>query len=393
MVGPIPPHPGGGAISRLQLASGFAKAGNETCVVAPITTESFQCGDRTAACHPEIRVVRYPLRNFERHPFRPPPKEFEREERACIESLFPVLVSSFAPDLTVIGRESCVRYVPRLAEEHQLPSVLLVRGSPTHYIIDGKFPPTEAERVLREFRRVDGIIAVSRHLANGLRRLGFENVRYIRNGIDTRQFQPTRPSECVRKGMGIESDGIVVLVPANLHARKRPLDVVRSAEVALRRNPNFVYVMAGTGTERAEAERLCEEKGMTERFRFLGWVDYERMPELVNAADIVVMASDAEGMARSYLEAMACGRLLIASNIPPAREVVEDGVNGLLFRVGDYEHLAERTLEAAADPALREEIGRRARECVTGWTVESVVPQYLQEFESVVSRRELRPAV
>lgn len=393
MVGPIPPHPGGGAISRLQLASGFAKAGNEICVIAPITEETLRGGDRTAASSPEIRVVRYLLRNFERHPFRPAPEEFEREERASIESLFPVLVRSFAPDLVVVGRESFARYVPRLAEEHRLPSVLLVRGSPTHYIIDGKFPPNETERLLREFRRVDQLISVSRHLADGLRGLGFENVSHIRNGIDTRQFQPGPPSHALLRELAIEPDSTVVLVPANLHARKRPLDVVRSAEVTLRQNRKLVYVMAGTGTEREKVERDCATKGLTERFRFLGWVDYKRMPELMNVADIVVVASDAEGLARAYLEAMACGRLLIASDIPPAREVVEDGVNGLLFRVGDFEHLAARTVEAAAHPALRDEIGQRAREAVAGWTVEGIVPQYVREFKNVVSRHELCPAV
>lgn len=388
MVGAIPPNPGGGSISRLQITSGLARAGHDVCVVAPITADSLAGGDRTAAAHPEIRVVRYPMSSFHLITNTAPPDDHVNEERDQVASLFPVVVRSFAPDVVVIGRESFAYFVPRLAEEYRLPSVQLLRGSPTDYIVDGRFPADETERLLGEFRRVDWLIAVSRHMADGLRRMGFENVTFIRNGIDTEQFRPGPPSGTLRTELGIEEGATMVLVPAHMNARKRPEDVVRSAELALRQNPNLVYVMAGNGVLRERVELLCAEKGLTEHFRFPGSFDYELMPDLMNTADIIVMASEAEGLARVYLEATACGRLLIASDIAAAREVIEDGVNGLLFRVGDYEHLAARTLEVAADRALRQEVGRRARERAVGWTLEGVIPQYERELERVVGAGE-----
>jgi glycosyltransferase involved in cell wall biosynthesis len=90
-------------------------------------------------------------------------------------------------------------------------------------------------------------------------------------------------------------------------------------------------------------------------------------------------------MSRACLEAMACERLLIASDIPAAREIVDEGVNGLLFRLGDVEHLAARTVEAAADPAMREAIGRRARAGVSHMSVDGVVPSYLHEFREAMA--------
>ena len=67
------------------------------------------------------------------------------------------------------------------------------------------------------------------------------------------------------------------------------------------------------------------------RVRFAGWIDYARMPDYINLGDIVVMPSESEGLARVYLEAQACARVLVASDIPPAREVVTEGETGLLF--------------------------------------------------------------
>jgi phosphatidylinositol alpha-mannosyltransferase len=84
---------------------------------------------------------------------------------------------------------------------------------------------------------------------------------------------------------------------------------------------------------------------------------------------------------------MACERLLIASDIPAAREVVEDGVTGRLFRLGDAAHLAALTLEAAADDDGRRAIGRRARASVRHRSVERAVPRYLRILEEVVAAR------
>ncbi len=150
--------------------------------------------------------------------------------------------------------------------------------------------------------------------------------------------------------------------------------------------------MAGVGVQRDEIERLCLEMGLSRAIRFLGSVDYERMPTLMNAADIVLMASESEGMARAYLEAMACERVLLASDIPSACEIVEDGVNGLSFRLGDVEHLAARTMRAAAAPARRAGIGRRARASVQHLSVERAVPLYLREFSETIAAAATLPS-
>ena len=392
LTGPVPPHPGGGAISRAQLASGFARAGHDVCVIAPITREALRDGDRFAAAHPELRVVRYVLNRFEQQPFRPPPGDFLREESGLVEPLVKELLESFRPDLVVVGRESFVRYVPKVVNAYGVPSVLLVRGSPTGHILRGQFPRDDAEQLLGEMRKVNKIIAVAKYLQEGLTTLRFRDVSYIPNAIDIDQFVRRPNSRHFLTSLGIDPQATVVLVPANLHQRKRPEDVVRSARLALQQRPDLVYLMAGVGVQRDEIERLCLEMGLSRAIRFLGWVDYERMPTLMNAADIVLMASESEGMARAYLEAMACERVLLASDIPSACEIVEDGVNGLLFRLGDVEHLAARTIEAAAAPARRAEIGRRARASVQHLSVERAVPLYLREFSETIAAAATLPS-
>jgi glycosyltransferase involved in cell wall biosynthesis len=89
------------------------------------------------------------------------------------------------------------------------------------------------------------------------------------------------------------------------------------------------------------------------------------------------MTSEAEGMARAYLETMASARPLIASDIAAARELVRDGVTGLLFAVGDHAALAGHILSLLDDPDRRRSMGNEARSatascrtaprCGAGW--------------------------
>ena len=127
------------------------------------------------------------------------------------------------------------------------------------------------------------------------------------------------------------------------------------------REPRLLFLIVGNDRLRGEMEEACVGAGIAGRFRFAGWVDQSESPRYLNLADMVVMPSQLEALSLVYLEAQACGRVLIASDIPAAREVIEDGVTGLLFPMGVIEAFSEKILLAAAQPGLRAAIGRRAR--------------------------------
>jgi glycosyltransferase involved in cell wall biosynthesis len=119
-------------------------------------------------------------------------------------------------------------------------------------------------------------------------------------------------------------------------------------------------------------------------------MDYARVPAYVNLTDIVVMPSETEGLARVYLETQVCERLLLASDIPAAREVIVDGETGLLFRTGDIDDLTAKTLLVAGDPELRTRIGRQARARAIRHTLDDVVAAYAATLEEVVRRHRAR---
>jgi glycosyltransferase involved in cell wall biosynthesis len=223
-------------------------------------------------------------------------------------------------------------------------------------------------------------------MAERLRRLRVYNVKIIPNAIDLHQFSPQPKNYALLRELAIRDDDIVVVHASNLKGLKRPMDVVHSAEKVLQQNSKLMYLIVGDGPLRETIENACRQKHISQRFRFVGWVDYDYVPDYINLADIVVMPSDDEHQARVYLETQACGRLLLASDIPGAREVIVDGETGLLFRKGDINELTAKTLLAAGNPKLRAEIGRKARERVKVHSIDRATATYVATFEDTIQQ-------
>ncbi len=383
-VGTLPPHPGGSAISGSQLILEFARLGHKVRALAPITAEALRSGDRFAVSHPEIGVTRFRVPYFETSPDSPLPAEYQTLENEQIRESLPDLIGNERPDVIMIGRESFAWHVPDIARACSVPCILRTAGSTTAGLLKHTYPEALALQLLEQFRKVDRIITPARHLTDSLRQLACNNITTIPNAVDLHQFSPSPKDAGLLRQLAIQDDDIIVVHASNLKPLKRPLDLVYSAEKALLRNPNLLYVIVGDGSCRHPMEELCARRHLSERFRFVGWIEYARVPRYINLADLVIMPSDSEGLARVYLEAQACGRLLLASDIPAAREVIVDGETGLLFRTGDIDDLTAKTLVSAGDPELRAGIGRKARQRVRANALDRAVGAYVEALDEVV---------
>lgn len=197
-----------------------------------------------------------------------------------------------------------------------------------------------------------------------LRLLGVAHGKMILNAVDTTAFSCCAKAPGLMQKHGLSADQTIVLHVSNLKSVKRFRDLINSTDRALQENDRLVYVIVGDGPPRARHESACAAQGLTDRVKFIGWVSYDAILDYIRLADIVIMPSESEGLARVYLETQACGRLLLASDISAAREISNQGANAMLFRKGVIDDLTTKTLLAASDPNLRVTIGHRAREYV-----------------------------
>ena len=121
-------------------------------------------------------------------------------------------------------------------------------------------------------------------------------------------------------------------------------------------------MLAGDGPRRSSLVAQSHALELQDVTLFLGQISHETVPGMLAASDIVAMPSLAEGMSLTLLEAMVCGRPVVASNIPAIASVIEDGVTGRLVPVAQPAALARTFVALLSHRELATEIGARARD-------------------------------
>jgi glycosyltransferase involved in cell wall biosynthesis len=226
------------------------------------------------------------------------------------------------------------------------------------------FGPVERAVDAAARRAADIIVANSQAVADDtVRREGIDpsRIRVIRNGVVIPP-EPTAASQRrARAMMGVDDDGAVIGCVGGFRPGKGQARVIEVMGVVNRAHPDAWLVFVGDGPERAAAEREAARSGLR-RVRFLGTVPDAR--PLYDGFDVVVSASDAEGLPNVVLEAAAAGRPTAATAAGGTTEVIIDGRTGLLVPCGETEALAAAVIRLLSDRDLASELGGRAREHV-----------------------------
>src|SRR5262249_39784461 len=171
-------------------------------------------------------------------------------------------------------------------------------------------------------RWCDRIVSVSQFHRSWALELGIcvpSQIEAIPNGITPQARREEVERGDLRRELGVGDRELCILSVARLAADKGLASLVQAAEILRSGERNFRVVIAGDGPVRAELEQLARDRGVTDVVTFLGF--REDVPELLHAADLVVLPSLREGLSISLLEAMAAGKPIIASSIGSHREV------------------------------------------------------------------------
>ena len=170
---------------------------------------------------------------------------------------------------------------------------------------------------------------------------------------------------------------------SNFRAVKRVIDVVEVFARVAAKVPSQL-LMIGDGPDRSRAEYLAIDRGVRDRVHFLGKQD--SVSDLLPLADLMIMPSEMESFGLAALEAMACRVPTIATRVGGVPELVEDGVNGLLFPVGDIEAMAEASIALLQDESRLEEMRIASRRTAQKYFCASqIIPHYEQYYEKVLA--------
>ena len=234
----------------------------------------------------------------------------------------------------------------------------------------------------KQVRMADHVIAVSRHIGEATNQVMQLNRPYqvIHNGVNTDHFSPM-PSPTREKQ---------ILFAGNIMWRKGVFDLIRAMPLILQRHPDAILSIAG-GASGEHLEQLNVELGalhpdIRARIRFPGKVTYEQMPALYHAASVFVFPSRVEACGLTCVEAMACGRPVVATSLASGPELIEDGISGLLADPRSPTDLALKICTILDDPRLAANLGKAARErALECFSLKKLGPENVAFYRSILS--------
>ncbi len=191
------------------------------------------------------------------------------------------------------------------------------------------------------------IVAVSQAVRESLiiHNIDARRIVVIENGIDLNRFHDVVPSN-VRREKNLGDTFLFLFVGRLIH--QKGVDILLNA---FARVADAHLLIAGDGVERAALEERSHALGIDSRVTFLGARD--DIPALMKTVDCFVLPSRWEGVGIVLFEAMASGLPIIVSDFGAAREVVNDGVSGLIVPIGDVDSLVRAMNRMNTDPQLR----------------------------------------
>lgn len=231
-------------------------------------------------------------------------------------------------------------------------------------------------------RNADHVHAISGALKESIiNNFGIEGERItvIPNGVDSGSFHPGRG----RKNPERKEKVIVSVSRLTL---KNGIDYLIKALPKVLEEVDCRLVVIGEGEQRGYLEGLVEELGLEERVELRGWVEYEKVAEIVASADLFARPSLTEGLGTAFLEAMACGTPVIGTKVQGILDIVEDGYNGILVSPGEVEKLSRSMVKVLKDESLRENLVQNGLSFVEKYRWENIGSQYFKLYQEILSQ-------
>jgi 1,4-alpha-glucan branching enzyme len=251
----------------------------------------------------------------------------------------------------------------------------LTKGYPSSFIeIGSKLLDLFSTTLVME--RARAIAAVSLHEYNHLKSRFSTKSYYIPNGTDTSTFKPaSQKRKALRQKLGISENDVIALYFAQLRASKGILTLLKAIDIVVRKSNHVKFLIAGTGPLAHKVERILKHRE-DRVFAFLKYVPESTLPYLYNACDIYVLPSFVEGMPLSIMEAMACGKPIVATSVSDVPILVKQGVNGIIIPPGNTDALAESIVYLAENPELRKLMGEENTKRMAEYDWDRIAKQY-----------------
>ncbi len=242
-------------------------------------------------------------------------------------------------------------------------------------------------------RRCRAILAISQAVAVRFPWLaGTGRLHVVHNGIDLDAFAPRADDGALRRQWQIPPDAPLLGVIGLLEPRKGHRVLLRALPAILARHPKTRVLVVGMDAPGAQGygeqlRRFAAEQGVASQVTFTGFLD--DVPAILKSVTVCVMpVVQPEGLGRVVIEAGAMRCPVVATPLGGLREVIEDGVTGLLVPPGDADALALAILRVLDDPALAQRLGAAARQRMEAhFTLRGMMQRIHQIYDEIIASK------
>jgi N-acetyl-alpha-D-glucosaminyl L-malate synthase BshA len=369
------PTYGGSGVVATELGIELAAAGHEVHFIS--YSQPFRLTGRdNGIFYHEVPVSSYPLFEFPPYDLALASRmaevaEFNHLDLLHVHYAIPHSVSA------MLARQMLA------AKGRRLPFVTTLHGTDITLVgLDRSYLPITRFSI----QESDGVTSISNYLKEKtLEDFGITRpIEVIPNFVNCDVYTPIK-GEWVRaearKRLALPEEAILMHL-SNFRPVKRVVDVVKVFAEVVQEIPARL-VLVGDGPDRSAAEWLAHDLQIHDKVHFMG--KQERVNELLPLADLMLMPSELESFGLAALEAMACKVPAIATRVGGVPELIDDGVTGLLYPVGNVADMAAGAIGLLKDrdrlDAMRDAARKEAqrRFCAT-----LVVPKYVNFYESIL---------
>jgi len=231
---------------------------------------------------------------------------------------------------------------------------------------------------------VDRYVAVSNAVKNKyikMAKIKPKKIVTIYNGIDLKKFQLSEDKIITRKKLGLSIDDTIIGYAAKMRPERNHLALIKSIAILEKKYPKIKLLLAGDGPEKNNLMQLSEKLGIADNVTFLG--QRNDIPQILNSLDIFISPSQYEGMSVAILEAMGIGLPIIASDIEPNRELIEENKDGILVDQNQPSLIAEKIKLLLDNPIIIKKLAIAAKHKIKLFSLEKTVSELDKLYKQI----------
>jgi glycosyltransferase involved in cell wall biosynthesis len=280
-----------------------------------------------------------------------------------------------------------------------IPSVVSIRGNDIERAV---FDPSRFSHVMYTLKNADAVTANAGELIRKAKTLIDREIALIPNGIDSEHFKPMEKiARLIQTLRLIPPETNYTLNLGQQHIsrfhqhvigfvgelrEKKGLKTLLYAYAHVNKKQPTTLLIVGTirqGTDREYFEKFLISNPNLQII-ITGYISPGNLPSYYSLIDIFVHPSLRDGMPNAILEAMACGKTVVATPVGGIKDILEDGKNGIIVNVSDVNMLAEKVLELLDDSKKRSILGKNARELIVSkFTLEEELKKNLEVYRKL----------